>query len=331
VTRVGFELMMLLAVAVRCAAPPPSSGQPPARVPRIGYAHILPLSPDPSPERRAFLDGLRELGYIPGKTIAIEHRSAVLNSELLDDMIRELVDLKVDVIVAVGTQAAQVAQNVTKTVPIVFPAAADPVGQGLVQSLARPGGNATGQAFMSPELGGKRLALLKEAFPRISRVVVFLDANNPGDWLEWKETESAARALGLAVRSVGLRCAQDLDQALTRAARERPDALVAFGGGLTASVRHFIIEFAAKHRLPAIYGFREFVEAGGLIFYGANLPDSFRRAALQVDRILKGAKPADLPVEQPTKFELVVNVKAARQLKLAIPEAFLLRANRSTE
>jgi putative ABC transport system substrate-binding protein len=327
--RIGYGLLLVLVASAALVAAP-ASGQP-ARVPRIGYVHLSPLSPDPSPERGAFLDGLRELGHVPGKTILIEYRSASLNLELLDDAIRELVDLKVDVIVAVGTQAAHVAQGVTKTVPIVFPAVADPVGVGLVASLARPGGNATGQAIMSPELGGKRLALLKEAFPRISRVAVFLDADNPGAQLEWKETESAARALGLAVRPVEMRRAQDLDQALAKAARERPDALMAIGGPLTSSFRLFIIEFAAKQRLPAIYGFREFTDSGGLIFYGANLLDSFRRAAVQVDRILKGAKPVDLPVEQPTKFELVVNLKTARQLKLTIPQAFLLRADRVIE
>ena len=325
-------LVALLVVGATLAmATPPSSSQPPARVPRIGYVHLLPLGPDPSPERVAFLDGLRQLGHVPGRTVTIEYRSASMNLEMLDDAVQELVDLKVDVIVAVGTQAARVAQSVTKTVPIVFPAVADPVGVGLVSSLARPGGNATGQAFMSPELGGKRLALLKEAFPGISRVAVFLHAENPAAQLEWRETEAAARALRVSVRAVEMRTVQDLDQALARAARERPDGLVTISSELTSSVRPFIVEFAAKHRLPAIYGFREFAESGGLIFYGPNMLDSFRRAALQVDRILKGAKPADLPVEQPTKFELVVNLKTARQLKLAIPQALLLRADRVIE
>lgn len=329
-TRRALALLAVLAISA-VSAPSPAAAQPPAKTPRIGYLTLGLLSPEPSPERAAFLDGLREAGYVLGKTIIVEYRSAALNPELLADLAQELVDLKVDVIVTVGTPAIQAARDVTKTVPIVVTGVADPLGSGLVASLAHPGGNLTGQGFMSPELGGKRLGLLKEAFPRISRVAVLWNPAEPGAVLEWKATQSAARALGLRLRPVEMRRAQDLDRALAALARERPDALVTIADLQTTSVRPFIVEFAAKRRLPAMYGFREFVEAGGLMFYGADLAQQFRRAAAQVDKILKGVKPGDIPVELPTKFEMVVNLKTAKALKLTIPQAVLLRADRVIE
>ena len=330
--RLRYALAALLAVAaLLAAAPPPARAQRPAKVPRIGYLLLGPLSAEPSPERAAFLTGLRELGYVPGRNLEIEYRSASLRPEMLPDLARELVDLKVDVIVVIGTQGVEVAREVSRTVPVVFLTVADPVGAGFVASLARPGGNLTGQTFMSPELGGKRLALLKEAFPRISRVAVLWNPDNPSCVLEWKLTEPAARRLGLTLRPVELRRAPDLDRALADVAREKPDALVTIPDPLSSSVRTFIIEFAARHRVPAIYGFREFVETGGLLFYGANIPESFRRAAAQVDKILRGARPGVIPVEQPTKFEMVVNLKTARALRFTLPQSLLFQADRVIE
>ena len=313
------------------SAPSAVEAQPPAKIPRIGYLTLGLLNPEPSPERAAFLEGLREAGYVSGETIIVEYRSAALNLELLPDLAQELVDLKVDVIVLVGGRTAQAARDVTKTVPLVVTGVADPVGAGLVASLAHPGGNVTGQAFTSPELGGKRLALLKEAFPRISRVAVLLNPAELSSMLELKETEAAARTLGLTLRPVEMRRAQDLDRALAAVTRERPDALVTIPDLQTTSVRVFIVEFAAKRRLPAMYGFREFVEAGGLMFYGADIAQQFRRAAAQVGKILKGAKPRDIPVELPTKFELIVNLKTAKALRVTIPQSVLIRADQVIE
>jgi len=309
------------------AAPLAAHGQPPAKIPRIGYLVLAPLTDPPSPERAAFLEGLRELGYVEGKTVAIEYRSAAWNAELLPDLAEELVRLKVDVIVTGGGGAvADAARQATKTIPIVVAASADPVGIGLVASLARPGGNITGTSLMAPELGSKRLELLKEAVPRTSRVAVLWHPRGAGR-LEWQQTEAAARRLGVALQSYEVRNADDLARTLEGMSRQRPDAVIMFFDPLTSGYRVIISDFALKNRLPTIFGAREFAAAGGLMSYGPNIPELFRRAAVYVDKILKGAKPRDLPIEQPTKFELIVNLKTAKALGLTIPPSVLIRAD----
>jgi len=237
------------------------------------------------------------------------------------------VRLKVDVIVTGGGGALpDAARQASKTIPIVVAASADPVGIGLVASLARPGGNITGTSLMAPELGSKRLELLKEAVPRISRVAVLWHPRGAGR-LEWQQTEAAARRLGVALQSYEVRNADDLARALEGMSRQRPDAVIMFFDPLTSGYRVIISDFALKNRLPTIFGAREFAAAGGLMSYGPNIPELFRRAAVYVDKILKGAKPGDLPIEQPTKFELIVNLKTAKALGLTIPPSVLIRAD----
>ncbi len=309
------------------AAPVTAGAQPPRKVPRVGYLVLPPLLEKPSPERAAFLEALSELGYVEGKTVSIEYRSAAWNAELLPDLAEELVRLNVDVIVTGGGGATpEAARQATKTTPIVVAASADPVGLGLVASLARPGGNITGTSLMAPELGSKRLELLKETVPKISRVAVLWHPRGAGR-LEWQQTEAAARRLGVTLQSYEVRNADDVARALESMTKKRPDAVIMFFDPLTSGYRVIISDFALKNRLPTIFGAREFAAAGGLMSYGPNIPELFRRAAVYVDKILKGAKPRDLPVEQPTKFELIVNLKTAEALGLTIPPSVLIRAD----
>jgi ABC-type uncharacterized transport system substrate-binding protein len=325
--RLGQILALVLGIL---AASLPSEAQRPDNVPRIGYLVLSPLADPPSAERQAFLEGLRELGYVVGRTIIIEYRSAAWNRELLPDLAAELVDGKVDIIVAVpGTIDA--ARQATKTIPIVIPGGADPVALGLATSLARPGGNITGTTFALPEMAGKRLALLKEAFPRVSRVAVLRDPAVEGVQLDWRETQAAARAMGLALQSLEVRDPKDFPSAFSALTRQRPDALFTFVSVLTSAYRPIIVEFATKQRLPTMFGQRADVEAGGLMSYSPSAADLFRRTAYYIDRILKGTKPADLPVERPTKFELVINLKTAKALGVTIPPSLLVRADHVVE
>jgi ABC-type uncharacterized transport system substrate-binding protein len=278
-----------------------------------------------------FPDALRELGWIEGKNVAFEHRYAENRLERLPGFAAELVRQNVDVIVAFGTLAPLAAKHATRTIPIVMTAAGDPVGSGLVLSLARPGGNVTGMSLMAPDLGGKRLELLKEVLPRIARVAVLWNAANPYPALVFKETQAAGRTLGIEVQSLEVRGPDDFDGAFEAVRRSRPDALITVEDPLTGSHRKLIADFAAGHQLPALHGLREYVAAGGLMSYGAHLPDLHRRAAGYVDKILKGAKPADLPVQQPTKFELVLNLKTAKALGLKISPSLLARADEVIE
>jgi len=327
VRRLGQILALVIGIL---ALPLPAAAQRLGSVPRIGYLILSPLADPPTAERQAFLRGLHELGYVVGRTIIVEYRSAAWNRELLPDLAAELVDGKVDVIVAVpGTIDA--ARKATKTIPIVFPGGSDPVASGLVTSLARPGGNITGTTFALPEMAGKRLALLKEAFPRVSRVAVLWNPASEGVQLDWQETQTAARAMGLALHSQEVRDPKDFPSAFSAMTRKRPDALVTFASPLTSAYRPIIVEFARKQRLPTMFGLREDVEAGGLMSYSPSAADLFRRAAYYVDRILKGAKPGDLPVEQPSTFELVVNLRTAKALGVTIPPSLLLRADRVIE
>jgi putative ABC transport system substrate-binding protein len=271
--------------------------------------------------------GFRELGYVEGETIALEVRWAEGRYERMPELVAEMVRLKVDVLVVAATPGALAAKKATTTIPVVMVGVGDPVGSGLVASLARPGGNLTGLSLLTPEISGKRLQLLKEVVPKVSRVAVLRNPNNQIHAVFWQETQGAARKLGVQLQALEVRGPEDFDGAFRASTRERAGALFVFDDGLTLGYRTWIVALAAKARLPAIYGFREFPDVGGLMSYGANFPDLFRRTAAYVDKILKGAKPADLPVEQPTRFEMVVNLKAAKALKLTIPQSVLIRAD----
>jgi putative ABC transport system substrate-binding protein len=298
-----------------------ANAQQPSRVYRIGY-----LSGRSDPRDEAFRHGLRELGYVEGKDIFIEYRLAKTPDQL-PDLAAELVRLKVAVIVTTGTPATLAAKQVTTTTPIVMVGLGDPVGSGLVASLARPGGNITGLSALSPELAGKRLEILQEAFPKVSRVAVLWYPLNPGNELTLKATEFAAKELGLRLRSIQFRNLSDLGQEFSTITGRNTDALVFFRGMGTVTPTQVVV-LATKSRLPAIYPNPEFADAGGLMAYGANDADLYRRAAIYVDKILKGTKPADLPVEQPMKFELIINLKAAKQIGVTIPQSLLFRADK---
>ena len=282
----------------------------------------------------AFREGLREFGYVEGHNIAFEHRWAEGRTEPLPDLAAQLAQLKVDVIVVGSTPATRAAMQATTTIPIVAATMADPVSDGLVASLARPGRNVTGLTFLGPELGAKRLELFKEAVPRVSRAAVLW---HPGVYGEHtmknmvKELEAAARPRGVHLQLVEARGRDDFNEAFSAMVRQRADALIVLPSPIFFQERRHLVDFAAKHRLPAMYPYREAADGGGLMSYGASTSDLFRRAAKYVDRILNGAKPADLPVEQPTKFELVINLRTARALGVTIPPSLLLRADRVVE
>ena len=298
-----------------------ADAQQPKKIPLIGI--IASGSAAESRSVEAFRNGLRELGYIEGQNIVIEYRQAEGQAERLPELAAELVQLKVDVIVG-NLAAIRGARQASSTIPMVMVATPDPVAAGLIASLARPGGNITGLSGLGSELHGKRLELLKEAVPRIARVGVLW---SPGQQeQQMKKIEAVAKALGIRIQSLTVERADDLKKVFSLISRERPDGLVVTATPVTGPHRSRIIEFAAKGRLPAIYDGS--VEDGGLMSYGASLPDMYRRAATYVDKILKGANPADLPVEQPTKFELVINLKTAKKIGVTIPQTVLYRADR---
>ncbi len=274
----------------------------------------------------AFRTGLRKLGYIEGKNIVLEHRFAEGKLDRLPDLMADLVRLKPDVIFALNTPAARAAKNGTKTIPVVFVWVADPLD--LVVSLARPGGNVTGLTTVTADLSGKRLEVLKEALPGVSRVGVLLHSDNPIPVRLFKDMENASPQFGIRLHALGVRDPDDLQKAFEAVAKEHIGALFVIEEAVIASYRKRVLELAAKHRLPTASLYKEFAEAGGLLTYGADLPDLFRRAATYIDKILKGTKPADLPVEQPTKFEFVINLKTAKQIGLTIPPNVLARADR---
>src|SRR5713226_8046630 len=299
------------------------------KVARIGYLVLGPAAPPQM--REAFLQGLRDLGYIEGRNVVIEYRSAEGKSERLPALAAELVALKVDAIVTGGgTPTALAAKQATRTLPIVFASAPDPVTDGLVTSLARPGGNVTGSSYLAPELVGKCLEQLTQAVPGVSRVAVLWQPGAAGERTEkemLKGAEVAARALGVRLQFVEARGPADFDRAFSDMTRVRAGALTVWTTAMFVSERRRLVALAAKNRLPGVYTLREFVDAGGLMSYGHSQADLNRRAATYVDKILKGAKPADLPVEQPTKFDLVINLKTAKALGLTIPPAVLQRAD----
>jgi putative ABC transport system substrate-binding protein len=277
----------------------------------------------------AFKQALRELGYVEGQNVVFEPRFGEAKPERLPILAAELVRLKADVMVAVTNPGIEAVKQATQTIPIIMAAGTDPVGSGFAASLARPGGNITGLTAFSPELNGKRLELLKETFPKVSRVALLVTPNVPGSALDLKETESAARSLRLRIQFLEVRGPSDLDSAFKAITKEHADALTMFPGHpVLMANRKQVVELAAKNRVPAMYPFTEFVDAGGLMSYGPDLAANFRRAAVYVDKILKGTKPGDLPVEQPTKFELVINLKAAKQIGLTIPPNVLARADK---
>ncbi len=300
------------------------------KVPRIGY--LSPNDPISDSSRSEPIRlALRQLGYIEGQNIAFEYRYAEGKVDRFPELAAELVRLKVNVIVVGGgTRMVRAAKNATKTIPIVMVGAGvDPVEAGFVESLARPGGNVTGLTTLSRELGGKRLELLKEAVPKVARVAVLYDATSPGIALDMKEVlQVAARALGLTLQPWEVRRADDFEKVFAALSKERPDGLYMAAGRLMSENQKRIVGFALKNRLPSTYPYVEAVDVGGLMYYGADIADSYRRVAYYVDKILKGAKPADLPVEQPTKFELVINLKTAKQIGLTISPNLLARADR---
>jgi putative tryptophan/tyrosine transport system substrate-binding protein len=313
--------VMLLALSFTAEA------QQPAKVPRIGFL-ITNSRAALLARTEAFQHGLRELGYIEGKNILIEWRSADGKVDRLLELAAELVRLKVDVIVTGGATATRPAKEATATIPIVMAQDGDPVGAGLIASQARPGGNITGLSSLAPELSGKRMQLLKETVPKISRVAVLWYLDLPIAALHLNHTEDAARELGLQIQSLGVRVPNEIESAFSRLSKGRADAIVVLPGAVIFGYRTRIVELAAKSRMPAIYADREFTLAGGLMSYTTSIPDLYRRAAYYVDKILKGTKPADLPVETPMKFELVINLKTAKQIGLTIPDSVLYRVDR---
>ena len=309
-------------------APFATEAQQAAKIARIGYL-TLNLAPNPH-LREAFRQGLRDLAYVEGRNVVIEYRDAEGKLERLPALAAELVALKVDVIVAGGLPQALAAKQATRTLPIVFTAVADPVTDGLVTSLARPGGNVTGLSSLAPELVGKRLEQLTQAVPGVSRVAALWQPGAYGERTDkdlLKRADVAARALGVRLQVVEARGPADFDRAFSDMTRARAGALTVLPSTMFSNERRRLVDLAAKNRLPAVYPWREFVDAGGLMAYGSNLADLLRRAATYVDKILKGAKPGDLPVEQPTKFELVINLKTAKALGLTIPQSLLGRAD----
>ena len=305
----------------------PAAAQQPAKVPRIGF--LITSSPSViAPRMDAFRQGLRELGYVEGNNIVIERRHAEGKLDRLPELAAELVRLNVDVIVTSGPTATRPAKGATSTIPIVMTFDDDPVGSGFVASLARPGGNITGLSTLAPEISGKQLELLKEIVPRLGRVAVIGTSTRQGTAQSLKEMELAAGALGVKLQYLDIQNSQGIETAFRAAGKERADALLVLQSPVFNSQRTEIAELAVKSRLPTTYPRREFVEDGGLMSYGVSISDLDRRAATYVDKILKGAKPADLPVEQPTKFEFIINLKAAKQIGLTIPPNVLARADR---
>jgi putative ABC transport system substrate-binding protein len=323
---------LLTSLAGALAAPLAAEAQKAATIARIGYLAPNIAASLHLPE--AFRQGLRDLGDVEGRNVVIEYRDAEGKFERLPALAAELVALKVDVIVAGGTPAALTAKQATRTLPIVFVGPGDPVTSGLVTSLARPGGNATGLSSFAPELVGKCLERLKQAVPGVGRVAALWQPGGLGERTDkdvLKEAEAAARALGVRLQFVEARGPENFDSAFSEMTRARAGALTVLPGSMFVNERRRLVELAANNRLPAVYPWREGVDAGGLMSYGPDLADLFRRAATYVDRIAKGAKPADLPVEQPSKFELVSNLKTAEALGLTIPPSLLLRADQVIE
>jgi len=310
------------------ALPFPARAQQPTKIPRIGY--LSGTSPSTSSARReAFRQGLRELGYVEGKNIIIEWRYAEGKLDRLPALAAELLRLKVDIIISAGLGPTRAAKEATNTIPIVMTNEGDPVGTGIVASLARPGGNITGLSTLAPELSGKRLELLKEIIPKLSRVAVFRTSTQPGNAQMLREVELAAKAFGVQLQYLDVLSPKDIETAFRAAIKGRAEAVLMMAAGVVVgSQRAQIADLAIKSRLPVMYSSQAFVEGGGLMTYGVNQTDLDRRAATYVDKILKGRTPADLPVEQPMKFEFIINLQAAKKIGLTFPPNVLVRADR---
>ena len=321
---VGLVATLTLAVFM---APLAADAQPPTKVFRIGVLTAGSPLPGLSRTTEAFRQGLRDLGYVEGQNLVIEYRWAEGKVERLADLAAELVRLQVDLIMASGTQASQAAQHATHTIPIVMTSSSDPVGTGLVTSLAQPGGNITGLSLLSPELSGKRLELLKEAIPGLSRVAIFWHGGHQAAILAMQEMEIPGRVLGVQLQSLEVRGPHDFERAFAAATREGAEALIVLSSAFFGAERRRIVDLVTKSRLPTMFPYRLDAEAGGLMSYGPSLLDLHRRAATYVNKILKGTKPADLPVEQPIKFELVVNFKTAQALGLTLSPGLLFQAD----
>ena len=318
-------IIVVWLVALALASFRPAEAQQPKKVARVG---LLAGGRGFGSGGDAFRHSLRQLGWVEGQNMAIESRLAEVSSDRLTQLAAELTQLKVAAIVADGDPAIRAAKQTTRTIPIVFIAIGDPVREGFVASLARPGGNITGLTSISEELSGKRLELLKEALPKVSRVAVIWNPANASNLLEFREMEVTARTLGLKLQSLEVRGLADFQGAFARAAKDRANALILLRDPLIDSEHFRILDFAVDKRVPSMHGEEQFVEAGGLMSYGPSRVDLFRRAATYIDKILKGAKPTDLPVEQPTKFELVINLKTAKQIGLTISPNVLARADK---
>jgi putative ABC transport system substrate-binding protein len=308
------------------AGPLAAAAQQPRKVPRVGFLSFASANSFPA-RVEAFRLGLRELGLVEGQTIAIDWRWAEGRDDRLPGLAEELVRLKVDVIVTHGVTTTLTARRAAAAIPIIIASADDPVATGLVESLARPGGNITGLSVMSLDLSGKRLEMLKEVIPKLKRVAVLRNPTNPVSVPELKETQAAARALGVQIQSLEVADPGGIAGAFSAMTRKRAGALIVFADTMFSGRHTQIVSLATKSRLPAIFSTREFPEAGGLMSYGPNVADLWRRSATYVDKILKGAKPADLPVEQPTRFELVINMKTAKALGVKLPQSILIRAD----
>jgi len=325
------RLLLALGLAL-LAAPLAAEAQEAGKVPRIGLLLPGAMPPgQPNPLLDAFRGGLRDLGYVEGQNVVIEYRSAEGRDERFSDLLADLVRLKVAVIVTSGAPAVRVAKATTSSIPIVMAFVGDPVGMGVVANLARPGANITGLSLLDADLDGKRSELLKEAVPGLTRLAILWYAKDPGMTLSFSRVEVAARALGLSLQSLAVHEPDDIPAAFDAARDGRAEALIVTAQPFTLRHRAQILDLVAKHRLPAMYTLRGLVDAGGLMAYGPSLSDLYRRAATYVDKILRGARPADLPVEQPTKFEFVINMKTAKALGLTIPPSLLLRADQIIE
>ena len=327
---ISVDLAAILLTLELLVAPVVAEAQTASKVYRIGLLEVLPEGSNTT-NLRSFEKGLNELGYAAGQNFVIEYRSADGRAERFPGLASELVRLRVDVIVTRGTPAALAAKRATATIPIVMASSGDPVGTGIVASLARPGANVTGLSALATDIQGKQLELLRETVPHIARVAFLFNMSNPVLQAQWKEAESAARSIGLRSQLLDVRTVRELEPALDAAARQRADAVIVGVDALTQAHRRQIVEALAKRRLPAISRGREFVDAGGLMSYGADYADLYRRAATYVGKILKGIKPADLPVEQPTKLELVINLRTAKALALTVPPSVLVRADQVIE
>jgi putative ABC transport system substrate-binding protein len=322
------RILVSLAAVIVMAFASQADAQQSGKIPRVGI--LLPSAPadTPAANLEAFLQGLRDLGYVEGRNIILEYRWAENREDQYPPLVADLIRLKVDIIFTSSTPAVLVVKQATKTIPIVFPVSSDPVSVGIVDSLARPGGNATGLSSLASDLWPKRMELLKEAFPKVSRLAMTWNSSNPGMKLRARETLASAEPLGVTVQDRGVPDLDGLERVFATLSKDRPDALLTMVDPFTRRHLQRILEFAAKNRLPAMYEDRSFVEAGGLISYGPSSAELYRRSATYVDKILKGAKPAELPVEQPMRFELFINLKTAKQIGLTIPLNVLARADK---